>query len=238
MRAVTIASAAVLAVAIGSAVMVGADIVAEQTALEPAPPRKLEAGENAADPLGTTAPSRNWQPPAETDARGVAEDMIAPVDPGGLVREEPRAPLSELALARPPKPIKPEAPGEWRQRLLHQPVLDDDGIIHAGGHAISIPNVEMPAISDTCGAGWPCGRLARTALRAFLRGRAIRCAAPKQPGREVIVTDCTVGGDDIGAWLTGQGWAKPTASGPHAALGAEAERARKGIFSPSADAAQ
>jgi endonuclease YncB( thermonuclease family) len=57
------------------------------------------------------------------------------------------------------------------------------------------------------GAEWPCGMVALTSLRRFLRGRAVECYYSGELAGKEIVAPCRVGPTDIGGWLVTQGWA-------------------------------
>lgn len=154
------------------------------------------------------------------------------VQPEGteLQRVEPRAPLSDLALALPPKPA---APGDWKGTVLYQPVAPAAGIIEAMGYRIALSGIEGLEPRQTCSTGgrdWNCGMRARTAFRAFLRGRAVTCIVPPTPERGLIAASCTVGDQDVAAWLVESGWVRAASGGPYEQEGAVAERAGKGMF--------
>ncbi|MBB2969645.1 thermonuclease family protein [Mesorhizobium sp. RMAD-H1] len=169
-------------------------------------------------------------------ARQAAPGFAPPLDDGPLERIEPRAPLSELSLAPPPPPPAQaaSAPGEVRYRLLHQPVATAAGRIEADGHVIEVEGIDIPSPEETCtdpaGASWPCGMQARTAFRAWLRARAIMCRLPANPSGEVTTTDCTLGGEDVAAWLVDNGLVRARAGGPYAGRARRAEEAHLGIF--------
>ena len=144
-----------------------------------------------------------------------------------LERIAPRAPLSELSLAAPPKP---KAAKDLTGEPLFRPVAEAAGVIEVKGQSITVSGIEVVAPDEICtdGAGksWPCGVRARTAFRNFLRGRALTCAAPDEAG----TPRCLVGGQDIGEWLVENGWARAAAGGPYEDAGKKAKAARKGIF--------
>jgi endonuclease YncB( thermonuclease family) len=187
----------------------------------PAPATGGETAAPAEQPEEAAPPSGGQTPPAPKS--------------GELERVAPRAPLSELGLALPPKPVKPADPGERKAATLYQPVASSAGQIEAKGYSIDIAGVEPVAASEECsfeGTSWPCGARARTAFRSWLRGRAVTCAVPAQPEDGVISTDCRVGRDDVGAWLVENGWARAAAGGPYAEAAEKAEAGKKGIFGP------
>ncbi len=138
--------------------------------------------------------------------RLVSPDLIPvpPVDVTLLERAVPRQPLS-----RP----KSRAEGGWEIRLLHRPVVSAAGRIEVAGHAIRIDGIKSVQPGESCpgrlGEDWPCGNLARTALRGWIRGRAVQCRVPEKPQNDDISTSCKLGEQDIAAWLVRNGWAKP-----------------------------
>ncbi|WP_269931062.1 thermonuclease family protein [Aminobacter sp. HY435] len=165
-------------------------------------------------------------------ARSVAGGEIAPPASveGGLVREPPRAPLSELSLALPPKP---KVTAEWDGATLFRPVASAAGVIDAKGLQVSIAGLTPLDLAETCsvdGKQWNCGVRARTALRGLLRGRAVVCDIPADKDQGEVVARCRIGKLDVGEWLVANGWAKPLADGPYAEAGKKAEQGKKGIF--------
>jgi hypothetical protein len=151
---------------------------------------------------------------------------VPPVDPSTLERVDARPPLSDLAAAAPPKKPPPKP-------LLFQPVAQAAGVIAAGGRVITISGVELISDETSCprpgGGEWPCGRAARTAFRALLRGRAVTCDFPDGEVPDALSTSCRVGQRDLGAWLVENGWAR--ASGDAYATQAGLARAQgRGIF--------
>ena len=76
---------------------------------------------------------------------------------------------------------------------------------------IRLAGIRRRTSTRCCGEGaaaWPCGRMARAALRSFIRGRAIECEMPAGADKIPDPASCMVGGDDISEWLVAQGWAK------------------------------
>lgn len=162
--------------------------------------------------------------------RSVAPSVVAvpPVDPAALERVDPRPPLSDIAAAAPPKPPPPKP-------LLFQPVADAAGIIVAGGRTISIGGVAPLDDGETCdrqgGGTWPCGRVARTAFRAFLRGRAVTCDFPEGDVPDRLTTQCRIGQRDLGAWLVENGWARASGDA-YAQQAKSAADGKRGMFGP------
>jgi endonuclease YncB( thermonuclease family) len=144
----------------------------------------------------------------------------------------PRQPLSELSLALPPKPPAPKP-------LLFRPVAEEAGVISAGGRTVTIDGIAIVGSGEVCaaqsGKDWPCGRAARTAFRAFLRGRAVTCDFPEGEVPNELTVPCRLGKQDAGAWLVTNGWARAAEGGPYVEAQKAAQAARKGIFGPGPD---
>ncbi|BCG76416.1 hypothetical protein MesoLj113a_75740 [Mesorhizobium sp. 113-1-2] len=178
------------------------------------------------------APTAPLPPKPVVHSRAIDPDVVAPPElpAGELERVEPREPLSKLALAVPPKPKMPD---DWNGTKLFQPVATAAGLIEAKGYSVAISGIDVVPQDETCttdGKSWPCGIRARTAFRAFLRGRAVVCTVPPEGGRDRIAAQCRIGKQDVGQWLVDDGWARAAKGGPYAEAGEKAQSARKGIF--------
>jgi len=188
-------------------------------------------------------------PPAPAPWRAIDPEVVSPSPgTGALERVAPRAPLSELALAGPPKPEAPRGkpgqpdvapvPQEWKGEPLFQPVAPAAGEVGSKGVSIAISGIEVTQPDETCtddaGTQWACGMRARTAFRAFLRNRAVICAEP-EAGSRPVTARCHIGNQDIGLWLVENGWVRAAAGGPYAEAGEQARAAGKGIFGPAPD---
>jgi len=115
--------------------------------------------------------------------------------------------LTRIAAAR---SEAPEARGARMERLFN-PIVVSAGIIKAGDRRIRLAGIGAPDFAARCGEGaaaWPCGRMARAALRRFIRGRAIECEAPTDQEAAPGAARCAVGGEDISRWLVAHGWAR------------------------------
>jgi len=200
------------------------------------PPRRSaghEAVSGAAHPAHAEGDADAGGAPAHaTAARTVAPEIVAPppLDPAELQRTEPRKPLSDLALALPPKPVPPD---KWKGTLLHRPVAVASARFEAMGRTVALAGVDGVDAEETCsweGRPWPCGVRARTAFRTWLRGRSLSCAIPPESDRHLVVATCRIGKQDVGLWLAANGWARAVEGGPYAAAGAAAREKRLGIF--------
>lgn len=197
----------------------------------------------AADtPPATSAIAEPAPAPPRPPVRSRAVDSEAIASPqlsaDGLERVEPRAPLSDLALAGPPKPPKTAMPGDWKGTKLFQPMASAAGLIEAKGYSVAVSGIDVVGQDETCTAGdksWACGMRARTAFRAFLRGRTVVCSVPPEGGRDRIAAECRIGNQDVGQWLVENGWARAAAAGPYVEAGDKARTQKKGIFGEAPD---
>ncbi|TGP51389.1 thermonuclease family protein [bacterium M00.F.Ca.ET.230.01.1.1] len=184
------------------------------------------------------APAAPQPPKPAVHSRAIDPGVVAPpaLSNDDLERVEPRAPLSDLSLAGPPKPPKSKMPGDWNGTKLFQPVATAAGLIEAKGFAIAITGVDVVKADETCsdaGKSWACGARARTAFRSFLRGRAVACTLPPEGGRDTISADCHIGNQDVGQWLVENGLARAAQGGPYVEAENKARTAKKGIFGPA-----
>ncbi|MDY8109575.1 hypothetical protein U0C82_10540 [Fulvimarina sp. 2208YS6-2-32] len=189
---------------------------------------------------------------AQTATRSHEDGAAAGTAAGRALTERPKdmrtvaAPRGDAAPIGAPKRLPPRdalstlaAPGlepdDVRERLLSRPVAIDNAHIEIGEARIALPGVEPLSVHDQCGpqaSRWPCGARARTAFRAFLRGRSIACTVPKAFGEAPgeIVSACSLAGADIGAWIVANGWGRAVPGGPYVAIEAEAKKAARGIW--------
>ncbi|MBB4004863.1 MAG: hypothetical protein V7704_03470 [Aurantimonas endophytica] len=175
------------------------------------------------DPL-VVRPARNVAPPAITQRGDLDQTPLRRVQPPPAAAE-PESNTEEEAATYAPSDI----------RLLAQPVAIDAGRIAIGESFVTLPGLAAPDLARRCGSGadeWPCGIRARTELRAYLRGRSIRCAVPDDFGEaeETVATACSLGGSDIGEWLVRNGWAEAAVGGPYVDAETEAKRERRGLW--------
>ncbi len=145
----------------------------------------------------------------------LAEETIVPapsrdVTPPGVTRPPP----AEGPLVREPPPPAPPEPARWRRFFL--PETLDAATFRVDRLVIHVSGVAVPPAAGVCplpdGETWPCGRTALSALRSFVRSRAVECYFPKPDGLEEVIAPCRIGKTDLGSWLLRQGWAKPDAN--------------------------
>lgn len=221
--------------------LVAALWIGGQSIMKPADTGK-EDGPKAtgATPLPQTLPSTETPgsaPPAQAVSeaphiRLIAPDSIAgPRIDGPLERMPPRTPLTTATKKLKREPFGPPVP---RGTLLYRPVAPAAGEIEANGYAIRLSGVKALPADHTClgeaGKSWPCGAMARTAFRAWMRGRAVACDVPSKPMK--ITTRCTLETEDMALWLVRNGWAE-SADSTYDAAEAMARKEKKGLFGPS-----
>lgn len=204
-----------------------------RTVFDAARPRQPMTAKEAGEPAGS-APRQERDAAAVADRQGggdmrgarAAPQEAAP-DPsaGELERLPPRPPLSGETL-------QPDTP---KPRLLARPVALDGARIAYRQGVVTLPGVEALPLNERCGSSaedFPCGVMARTELRRFLRGRSIACDVPDDFGlkRGEATSACTVGDADIGRWVVENGWARAAPGGPYADVEATARQSKRGIW--------
>jgi endonuclease YncB( thermonuclease family) len=144
----------------------------------------------------------------------------------------PRAALPPERIAPPVQQVAAPTAKAHQERLF-KPVVVTAGTIKAGDDTIHLAGIAETPLDESCGSGaaaWPCGIMARTALRNYIRGRAIECTVPAGAAKIPDPAKCAVGGDDIAKWLAESGWAKAHGSDYGDAADA-AEKAKLGLYS-------
>lgn len=118
-------------------------------------------------------------------------------------------------------------------------VIDGDTLeIH--GERIRILDVDAPESRQACtatdGTEWRCGQRAALAVADWIGTRPVTCEATKLDRYKRHLARCTIGGEDLAAWLASNGWAVPYRDCKCEIVreaAAEAKAARRGIWSGS-----
>jgi endonuclease YncB( thermonuclease family) len=164
-------------------------------------------------------------------ARDVGGALIAAPDLDEAVLLERLAPLPANKLL-PERPEEKPNAATTQGRLLFRPLALNAGVIAAEGRTITLTGLMPVEVSRTClrsdGSSWPCGMAARTAMRQYLRSRAVTCTLPDQK-LETLTTDCRIGRQDIAEWLVEQGWAEAETGSALSRLGDAAKAMGRGI---------
>ncbi|WP_454848087.1 thermonuclease family protein [Rhizobium binxianense] len=139
--------------------------------------------------------------------------------------------------ATPPQPADPPAakakrPETKKTTELARPVVENAGLLSFGERRLQLAGLIPTPADRICGTGnerWPCGMLAKTALRLMLRNRTITCDLDDAEWTGTATTDCRIGEQDIGTWLAENGWAEAAAGSPLAAAAEKAKQDRQGL---------
>jgi endonuclease YncB( thermonuclease family) len=192
-----------------------------------------------ADPLaGTMSFELRTEPTFDEPTGTVETRVVRDVTPENVTAgPEVTGPLTRVA-------VPEEAPAphirEARMQRLYNAIVLSAGVLKVRDREIRLAGIEAPDFDLRCGEGaeaWPCGRMARAALRSLIRGRAIECEVP--PGAHEIPDSarCQVAGEDMSEWLVANGWARHAAE-PLAQAENAAREAKLGLWSERRPGAQ
>ncbi|MBX4862674.1 thermonuclease family protein [Rhizobium sophorae] len=166
---------------------------------------------------------------AEMIARSVEPTAPPSPDPGDSgapkpadVPQQAETPAGETA-----------SPAAKKAVELARPMVENAGILSFGERRLLLAGIVPTPTDRICGpAGrqWPCGMMAKTALRLLLRNRSVSCDLETVEWKETVTTACRLGTEDLGLWLAENGWAEPAAGSPLAAAAEKARQAGKGLY--------
>ncbi|WP_434712005.1 thermonuclease family protein [Rhizobium sp. YTUHZ045] len=185
----------------------------------------------AADP--TSKPNRPAAPISDTDAEIIAR-AAQPAPPPSPV--PPAAAAAEPAdTVRQQDAAAGQAAGSAAQKPMEltRPVAENAGILSFGGRRLQLAGIIPTPVDRICGpAGrqWPCGMMAKTALRQLLRNRSLTCDLDTAEWQGTVITACRLGAQDLGTWLAESGWAQAGPGSPLASVAEKAKQAQKGIY--------
>ncbi|MBB3388957.1 endonuclease YncB(thermonuclease family) [Rhizobium sp. BK275] len=185
------------------------------------------------------ADTDRMKPPAsltDEDAALIARATEpAAAEPGAAPSPPPsgNATANETAQseAAPAETSPATAAGKDSVELL-RPTVENAGLLSFGKRRLQITGIIATPADKSCGSEgkqWPCGMMAKTALRLFLRNRAIDCDLPSDAWKDMASAACRLGQQDIGTWLVENGWAEAQPGSPLAAAGEKAKQAKEGI---------
>lgn len=172
--------------------------------------------------------------PIQSASRDVGSGMVAsPVEPGTVLeRIEPAEVPVKTEEALIANVLPADAQKRWR--VVFNSVITAAGVFDLNGMSIVLPGIDVVSADETCttngGRDWPCGTAARTAFRAYVRNRALKCHLPVARHDKAIVAECLLQGTDPAEWLIEQGWARAAADGPFDGLEKQAKDKLIGIF--------
>ncbi|MBB3521634.1 thermonuclease family protein [Rhizobium redzepovicii] len=189
-----------------------------------------------------------------------AEETVAAVDPPApagepaaisedraevIVRStEPAAPSLGAADGTAPKVAESEkraetaagqtaSPAAKKPVELARPAVENAGLLSFGERKLQLAGILPTPADKICGPTgrqWPCGMMAKTALRQLLRNRSIACDLDAVEWTETATVACRLGTQDLGAWLAENGWAEAAAGSPLASAAEKARQAGKGLY--------
>jgi endonuclease YncB( thermonuclease family) len=114
-------------------------------------------------------------------------------------------------------------------KIYYRVMVSDSGTLEAGDLIIKLNGIVARKADARCqdekGKNWPCGAIAKAALRRLIRARAVVCDLPELGEQKSFTTRCAVSGTDLSTWMVRQGWAKPN-DPPEPALADAAEAAK------------
>lgn len=157
------------------------------------------------------------------------ETFASPLTDGATPLERVEGPADKVV-----EPVKKEKPV-----LIPRPNTVNAGTLTSGKRTMILTGLVPTDIERQCpdasGQQWPCGVVARTSLRLFLRNRSVNCdlAGEEGAGEEgtgEVATTCRLGERDIGEWLVENGWAEAEKGSAFEKLGQEAKAARRGLY--------
>lgn len=180
---------------------------------------------------------------AETSAEDTAVPQPVPPDPKVSMEARPVDPASQfypaevdgkpLERVAAPEPEKPK-PEPRKAAVLPRPVADNAGVLAFGDRKLQLAGV-VPTPSDrTCkeadGTEWPCGMLAKTNFRLFLRLRSVTCDLDDANWSGTTTAACRIGTQDLSEWLVDNGWADAAPGAAFVEAGEQAKAGKKGIY--------
>jgi endonuclease YncB( thermonuclease family) len=155
-----------------------------------------------------------------------------PVDPASQFypAEVDGKPLERVAAPEPAKP-KPEP---QKAAVLPRPVADSAGVLAFGARKLQLAGVVPTPDDRICkepdGTEWPCGMLAKTNFRLFLRLRSVTCDLDDANWSGTTTAACRIGTQDLSEWLVENGWADAASGSAFAEAGEQAKAGKKGIY--------
>ena len=145
--------------------------------------------------------------PAKKGLRKVDGDKTGTEDavPDLIARLPAKEPPPEPEL---PKPDIP--PKENLVVTIPRPLILAANRVRGEGYDMVLSGIATVPPGKECddsGKSWPCGTLARTALRKLVRGRTLKCVLGDPTDAKRLPATCAMQGRDLARWLVSQGWA-------------------------------
>ncbi|MBO0345441.1 hypothetical protein J0X15_09435 [Roseibium sp. CAU 1637] len=205
-------------------VVAGSAVAWLKLAPPPAVPETSSAEHNASSTFLTASRKRpEVAAPREQDQPASAAPLphyLRNVAPSGIPAPEVSGPLLRVE-ARLPEIRQPEPealPTTGDLIVIRRPQVVSAGTLTGNHLTLHLAHVDALASKDTCpsdlGTDWPCGALARTALRAVVRIYAVTCKKTADIGEREISAICERGPLNLSRWLVEYGWAVPDDTAP------------------------
>lgn len=171
--------------------------------------------------LSMPADQDNGQPSSDPSAEAAAETT----GEAAIAQAEPQQPA--MAQTQP-------LDGGGEGIALPRPQTSGAGILTFGEKTLKLADIEPTDPARTCtGAGgtqWPCGMLARTQQRLFIRNRTVNCDIDSAEWQGTLETHCRLGEIDLSSWLAENGWVETSEGSPLRPLTEKARSSRLGLF--------
>lgn len=203
---------------------------------------RLGGGAEGQEAMETkVAPQAAEPPTAVTPAAPISEEHAAMIASSKEQAAAPAPAAADVGAQKPADPAKPmdAADGEAakpraeKTMELPRPVVENAGILSFGERRLQLSAVIPTPVEKICGpAGrqWPCGMMAKTALRLLLRNRNVTCDLAAEDWKGTVTAACRLAAQDLGTWLVENGWAEAAAGSPLSATGEKAKQARQGLY--------
>lgn len=145
-------------------------------------------------------------------------------------------PSDRSRAVEPTRPVQTPRTSVTAPSLTGRTSVIDGDTLEIRGQRIRLWGIDAPEGRQLCrieGKPWRCGQQAALALSDWIGQRTVTCNERDRDRYGRIVATCSVGGQDMGAWLVRTGWAldwPQYSKGAFAAEQAEAARARRGMW--------
>lgn len=196
--------------------------------------------------LRDTASNTDFAAMTQDETGAVGDLPDGPLNQATRPAPEERAPATALPEAA--QTVPPAAPGttggapasgsqaarELKTVELPRPVAEQAGILSFGDKRVQLAGIAPTATDKTCkgtnGREWPCGMVAKTALRLFLRQRTVNCGMDSDDWQGTATAECRIGSQDISTWLVENGWAEAEAGSSLMAASEKAKQTKLGLY--------
>ncbi|MBY5551365.1 thermonuclease family protein [Rhizobium leguminosarum] len=198
------------------------------------------AGKETASAEETATAAADAAP--EAGERATISDDRAEMIARSVEPTAPSAPAPSDDVASKPADMPQEAetaagqtarPAAEKAIELVRPMVENAGILSFSGRRLQLAGIVPTPVDRICGpAGrqWPCGMMAKTALRLLLRNRSVSCDLETVEWKETVTAACRLGTEDLGLWLAENGWAEPTSGSPLTSAAEKARQTGKGLY--------